>query len=48
MASNHPAALYHPLRYGWRTAPLKKDGGTLEGKTHDYSALAWDGAVTSG
>jgi hypothetical protein len=26
--------------------PLKKDGETLEGKTHEYSSLTWDGAVT--
>jgi hypothetical protein len=31
-----------------RTAPSKKDGGTLEGMTHNYSAPARDGAVTSG
>jgi hypothetical protein len=48
MVSNHLAALYHPLRYSRRTAPSKKDGGTLEGKTHDYSAPARDSAVTSG
>jgi hypothetical protein len=40
MVSNHPAALYHPLPYGRRTAPSKKDGGTLEGMTHDYPAPA--------
>jgi hypothetical protein len=28
--------------------PSKKDGGTLEGKTHDYFAPARDDAVTSG
>jgi hypothetical protein len=48
MVSNHPVALYHPLLYGQRNAPSKKDGGTLEGKTHDYSAPAQDDAVTSG
>jgi hypothetical protein len=48
VVSNCPAALYHPLPYGQRTAPSKKDGGTLEGMTRDYSAPAQDGAVTSG
>jgi hypothetical protein len=48
MVSNHPAALYHPLLYGRRTAPSKKDDGTLEGKMHDYPAPARDDAVTSG
>jgi hypothetical protein len=48
MVSNRPAALYHPLPYGRRTAPSKKDGGTLEGTMHDYSAPARDDAVTSG
>jgi hypothetical protein len=48
MVSHDPAALYHPLPYSWRTAPLKKDGGTLEGKMHDYSAPARDDIVTSG
>jgi hypothetical protein len=48
MVSNHPAAMYHPLQYSRRTAPSKKDGGTLEGKTHDYSAPTRDDAVTSG
>jgi hypothetical protein len=28
--------------------PRKKDGGTLEEKTHAYSSPARDGAVTSG
>jgi hypothetical protein len=28
--------------------PSKKDGGTLEGKTHDYSSPARDGVVMSG
>jgi hypothetical protein len=48
MISNHPAALYHLLPYGRRTAPSKKDGGTLEGKTYDYSTPARDDTVTSG
>jgi hypothetical protein len=48
VASNHPAALYHPLPYGQHTAPSKKDGETLEGMTHDNSAPARDVAVTSG
>jgi hypothetical protein len=47
VVSNRPAALYHPLPYGRRTTPSKKDGGTLEGMTHDYSAPARDDAVTS-
>jgi hypothetical protein len=45
---NRPTALYHPLPYGRRAAPSKKDGGTLEGMTHNYSAPARDGVVTSG
>jgi hypothetical protein len=48
MVSNHPAAVYHPLPYGWRTAPSKKDGGTLKGMMHDYSTPARDDAVMSG
>jgi hypothetical protein len=48
MVSNRPAALYHPLPYGRRTAPSKKDGKTLEGMTRDYSVPARDSAVTSG
>jgi hypothetical protein len=48
MVSNNPAALYHPHLYGRRTTPSKEDGRTLEGKTHDYSTPARDGAVTSG
>jgi hypothetical protein len=48
MISNHPATLYHLLPYGRRTAPSKKDGGTLEGKTYDYSTPARDDTVTSG
>jgi hypothetical protein len=48
MASNNPMALCHPLPYGRRAAPSKKDGGALEGKTSDYSTPAQDYAVTSG
>jgi hypothetical protein len=48
VASNRPAALYHPLPYGQRPAPSKKDDGTLKGITHNYSAPTRDGAVTSG
>jgi hypothetical protein len=48
VVNNRPAALYHPLTYGRRTAPSKKDGGTLEGMTHDYFAPARDDTVTSG
>jgi hypothetical protein len=48
VVSNHPATLYHPLSYGRRTIPSKKDGGTLEGMTHDYSAPARDDVMTSG
>jgi hypothetical protein len=48
MVSNYPVALYHPLPYGRRTAPSKKDGRALGGKTHDRSTVARDGAVTSG
>jgi hypothetical protein len=48
MVSNNPAALYHPLPYDRRTTPSKEDGRILEGKTHDYSTSARDGAVTSG
>jgi hypothetical protein len=40
MASNNPVALWHPLPYDRRVAPLKKDGGALEGKTNDYAAPA--------
>jgi hypothetical protein len=47
VVSDRPAALYHPLPYGRRTAPPKKDGRTLEGATHDYSAPARNDAVTS-
>jgi hypothetical protein len=38
MASNNPVTLCHPLPYGRRAAPSKKDGGALEGKTNDYVA----------
>jgi hypothetical protein len=48
VVSNRPAALYHPLPYGRRTLPSKKDDGTLKGMTHDYCAPARDDAVTSG
>jgi hypothetical protein len=40
MASNNLVALCHPLPYGRRTAPSKKDGGALEGKMNDYAAPA--------
>jgi hypothetical protein len=40
VVSNRPAALYDPL--------LKKDGGTLEGTTRNYSTPARDDAVMSG
>jgi hypothetical protein len=43
MVSNYPVALFHPLLYGRRTAPLKKDGRALEGKAHDCSATTQDG-----
>jgi hypothetical protein len=48
VVSNRPAALYHPLPYGRRPAPSKKDSGTLEGITHNYFAPARDDAVMSG
>jgi hypothetical protein len=48
VVSNRPAALYHPLSYGRRTAPLKRDGGALDGMTNNYSAPAQDDAMTSG
>jgi hypothetical protein len=48
VVNNRPAALYHPLLYGRCTAPSKKDGGTLEEMTHDYSAPARDDVVMSG
>jgi hypothetical protein len=48
MISNYPVALYHPLPHGRCTAPSKRDGRALEGKTHDCSATARYGAVTLG
>jgi hypothetical protein len=48
VVSNNPVALCHPLPYGRRTAPSKKDGRAHEGETHDYSTPAQDYAVTSG
>jgi hypothetical protein len=48
VVNNCPVALYHPLPYGRHPAPSKKDSGTLEWITHNYSALTRDGAVTSG
>jgi hypothetical protein len=48
VVNNRPAALYHPLLYGRCTAPSKKDGGTLEEMTHDYSTPARDDVVMSG
>jgi hypothetical protein len=48
MASNNSVVLCHPLLYGRRTAPSKKDGWALEGKTNDYSTPTQDYAVTSG
>jgi hypothetical protein len=41
-------ALCRLLPYGRCTAPSKGDGGTLEGKTDDYSTPAQDYAVMSG
>jgi hypothetical protein len=38
MVSNNPVALCHPLLYGWRAAPSRKDGGVLEGKENNYAA----------
>jgi hypothetical protein len=46
--SNNPVALCHPVPYGRRAAPSKKDDGALEGKTSDYSTPAQDCVVTSG
>jgi hypothetical protein len=43
-----PVALCHPLPYGRRAAPSKKDGRALEGETHVYSTPAKDYAVMSG
>jgi hypothetical protein len=45
--SNNPVALCHPLPYGRRAAPSKKDGRALEGRTSNYSTPAQDGVVTS-
>jgi hypothetical protein len=39
--------LYHPLLYGWRAAPSKEDGGTLERGTNVYPAPTRDDTVTS-
>jgi hypothetical protein len=38
MVSNNPMALCHPLPYGRRAAPSRKDGGALEGKVNSYAA----------
>jgi hypothetical protein len=46
--SNNPVALYHPLPYGRRAAPSKKDGGALEGKVNNYATPCKDNTVTSG
>jgi hypothetical protein len=48
MVSNNPVALFHPLPYGRRTTPSKKDDRALEGETYDYSTPAQDHAMTSG
>jgi hypothetical protein len=48
MVSNNPVALCHPLSYGRRVAPSKKDGRALEGETYDYSTPTQDCVVTSG
>jgi hypothetical protein len=37
MVSNNPVALCHPFSHGRCTAPSKKDGGALEGKTNNYA-----------
>jgi hypothetical protein len=37
MVSNSPVALCHPLPYGRRAAPSRKDGGALEGKVNSYA-----------
>jgi hypothetical protein len=39
MVSNNPVALCHPLPYGRRAAPSKKDSRALEGKTNNYATL---------
>jgi hypothetical protein len=38
MVSNNLVVLCHPLPYGWRAAPSRKDGGVLEGKVNSYAA----------
>jgi hypothetical protein len=45
-ASVSSVTLCHPLSYGRRTTPLKKDVGTLEKGTNACSALARDDTVT--
>jgi hypothetical protein len=42
-----PCGTIPPLPYGRRSAPSKKDSGTLERMTHNYSVPARDGAMTS-
>jgi hypothetical protein len=37
MVSNNPVALCHPLPYGRRATPSRKDGGALEGKVNSYA-----------
>jgi hypothetical protein len=37
VVSNNPVALCHPLPYGWRPSPSRRDGGALEGKTNNYA-----------
>jgi hypothetical protein len=37
VVSNNLVALCHPLPYGRRAAPLRKDDGALEGKTNNYA-----------
>jgi hypothetical protein len=37
MVSNNPAALCHPLPYGRRAAPSRKNSGALEGKVNSYA-----------
>jgi hypothetical protein len=37
MVSNNPVALCHPLPYGRRAAPSRKDSGALEGKMNCYT-----------
>jgi hypothetical protein len=38
MVSNNPVALCHPIPYGRRAAPSRRDDGALEGKTNNYVA----------